>query len=413
MTRRDLLRLGACALALPLLAAPAAAQDEELLDEIERGAFRYFWEHASPTTGQVKDRARAKGPDEHRMSSIAATGFGLTGLCIADRRGYAPARDLRDRVHATLRFLAQEMPHERGFFYHFVDMESAERWNRCELSSVDTALLLAGVLTCRQHFARDPEIAALATQIYERVDWPWMLAGGETLSMGWLPESGFLKARWDHYCELMVIYLLGIASPTHPLPAKTWSAWRRPRVQYRGLRYIAGSPVLFTHQYSHAWFDFRGQKDSGVDWFQNSVVATKAHKAFCLDLGYARDMWGVTASDSAKGYVSWGGPPPDGPLDGTVVPCAAGGSIPFLPQDTLQVLRTIRTRHADLAWGPYGFVDSFHPGSGWTNPDVLGIDLGITMLMAENHRTGFVWETFMRDPSMRQAMHRAGFRPTA
>lgn len=410
MTRRELLRLGACALALPLLPQDARA-DEDLLDEIERAAFRFFWEQASPTTGQVKDRARAHGPDQHRMSSIAATGFGLTGLCIGERRGYAPPQDVRERVLTTLRFLAHQMPHEHGFFYHFVDMDSAERWDRCELSSVDTALLLAGVLTCRQHFAADPEIPALATQIYERVDWPWMLAGGETLSMGWLPESGFLKPRWDHYCELMVIYLLGLASPTHPLPVKTWSAWRRPRVQYRGLTYVAGSPVLFTHQYSHAWFDFRGQRDAGVDWFQNSVQATKAHKAFCLDLGYAKDLWGFTASDSARGYVAWGGPPPQGPIDGTVVPCAAGGSLPFLPQDTLQVLRTIRTRYADRAWGPYGFVDAFHPRSGWTNPDVLGIDLGITMLMAENHRTGFVWETFMRDPSMPRAMHAAGFRP--
>ena len=414
MTRRDLLRLGACALALPFVTAASPLSDDALLDEIERAAFRFFWEQASPATGQVKDRARASGEDSRRMSSIAATGFGLTGLCIADRRGYAPREDLRSRVLVTLRFLARDMPHEHGFFYHFVDMETGARWDRCELSSIDTALLLAGVLTCRQHYASDPEIPALATEIYERMDWPWFLDGGETLSMGWSPESGFLKVRWDHYCELLMLYLLGLASPTHPLPASCWTAWRRPRRSYGGYEYISGAPTLFTHQYSHAWFDFRGVRDRGVDWFENSVTATRAHKAFCLDLSgrfptFSEDLWGFSASDSAKGYVSWGGPPLDGPVDGTLVPCAAGGSLPFLPEDTLRVLRTIRTRHGAQAWGRYGFVDAFHPGNGWTNPDVLGIDQGITMLMAENHRTGFVWDTFMRDPAMRGAMRTAGF----
>lgn len=417
MTRRELLRLGACALALPLCSGPARSEpsDEELLDEVERGAFRFFWEQASPTTGQVKDRALASGQDTRRMSSIAATGFGLTGLCIADRRRYAPAADLRERVHATLRFLAREMPHEHGFFYHFVDMETADRWDRCELSSIDTALLLAGVLTCRQHYAGDREIGELATTVYERVDWPWMLNGGETLSMGWFPDKGFLAVRWDHYCELMMLYLLGLGSPTHPLSPATWKAWRRPKVRYSGYEYIAGAPTLFTHQYSHAWFDFRGRVDTGTDWFENSVRATRAHKAFCLELAgrfpgcYSEDLWGFSASDSARGYVSWGGPPEDGPIDGTIVPCAAGGSIPFLPAETLRVLRTIRLRHGEQAWGRYGPVDAFHPTNGWTNPDVLGIDLGITMLMAENHRSGFVWSTFMRDPWMREAMRRAGF----
>ena len=419
-TRRKLLGAGFSALALPLLGPPRAAaagqEDEDLLEEIERAAFRYFWEQASARTGQVKDRALASGAaDGRRMSSIAATGFGLAALCLAHRRGYAPERDLRVRVRSTLRFLAREMPHQHGFFFHFVDMESGERWDRCELSSIDTALLMAGVLTCGQHFADDPEIADLAETLFRRVDWPWMLAGGQTLSMGWLPESGFLPARWDHYCELMVLYLLGMASPTHPLPASSWRAWKRPKVRFYRLEYVSGNPCLFTHQYSHAWFDFRGVRDDHADYFRNSVRATRAHRAFCLDLSsrfphYSEDLWGVSASDSRLGYVAWGGPPGDERIDGTVVPCAAGGSIPFLPAQTLRVLRHLRRKHAAQAWGRYGFVDAFHPGDGWTNPDVLGIDLGITMLMAENYRSGFVWDTFMRDPRMREAMRRAGFR---
>ncbi len=421
LTRRHLLKLGASALALPWLSGRGDAcegpSDEALLDEIERAAFLFFWEQASARTGQVKDRARTTGRDDRRMSSIAATGFGLTALCIAHERRYAPRPELQDRVRATLRFLAESMPHEHGFFYHFVDMETGQRWDRCELSSIDTALLLAGVLTCRQHFADDREVVALADSLYRRVDWPWMLNGGETLSMGWHPESGFIPSRWDHYCELMVLCLLGMASPTHPLPASAWEAWRRPRVRYYGHEYISGNPVLFTHQFSHAWVDFRGVRDRHADYFQNSVLATRAHQAFCLDLAgrfphYSEDLWGITASDSRQGYVAWGGPPADDRIDGTVVPCAAGGSLPFLPEETLRVLRNLRRNHADQAWGRYGFVDAFNPADGWTNPDVLGIDLGITMLMAENHRTGFVWKTFMAAPGIREAMRRAGFRAT-
>ena len=420
MTRRHLLRLGAGVLALPwtapVLAGPARLSQTDLLEEIERRAFRYFWEQASPRTGQVRDRARTTGREERRMSSIAATGFGLTGLCIAEARGYAPRPLLLERVRTTLRFLAHQMPHEHGFFYHFVDMETGQRWGGCELSSIDTALLVAGVLTCRQHFEADPEVAGLADEVFGRVDWPWMLDGGDTLSMGWTPESGFLEPRWDHYCELMILVLLGMASPTHPLPAECWQAWRRPWVHFHGLDYISGNPVLFTHQYSHAWVDFRGLRDQHADYFRNSVLATRAHRAFCLDLAdrfphYSEDMWGITASDSAQGYVAWGGPPADARIDGTVVPCAAGGSIPFLPDETLRVLQHLHRHHGRRIWGRYGFADAFNPATGWVNPDVLGIDLGITMLMAENHRTGLVWATFMRDSRIQEAMRLAGFRP--
>lgn len=420
VTRRHLLRLGAGALVLPwiapVLAGAKPLPDTDLLEEIERRAFRYFWEQASPRTGQIRDRARTSGREDRRMSSIAATGFGLTALCLAEARGYAPRAELSDRVRTTLRFLARRMPHRRGFFYHFVDMETGRRWRDCELSSIDTALLLAGVLTCQQHFQNDPEIVDLAERIFRRVDWPWMLNGGKTLSMGWTPESGFLEPRWDHYCELMILVLLGMASPTHPLPPECWQAWSRPWVRFYGLDYISGNPVLFTHQYSHAWIDFRGVRDEHADYFRNSVLATRAHRSFCLDLAarfphYSEELWGITASDSAHGYVAWGGPPADARIDGTVVPCAAGGSLPFLPEETLRVLQHLHRHHGARIWGRYGFADAFNPATGWVNPDVLGIDLGITMLMAENHRTGFVWETFMRDSRIRNAMDLAGFRP--
>jgi hypothetical protein len=394
-------------------AARFTTDQESLLEEIEKASFLYFWEAADPETGQVKDRCGADGPDARRVSSIAATGFGLTALCIADRRGWEDSARIRRRVLATLRFLFSQVPQEHGFFYHFMDMRTGARTRRCELSSIDTSLLLCGVLACRAYFP-DEEIRSLATRLYERVDWPWMLHGGKTLSMGWKPESGFLKDRWDSYSELLMLYLLGLGSPTHALPAETWDAWERPAYQYKGVRYIGSEAPLFVHQFSHAWFDFRGRRDRYADYFANSVAATKAHKAWCLDLAkefpdYSEDLWGITSSDSRHGYVGWGGPPRRGPIDGSVVPCAAAGSLPFLPQECLRVLRTIREKYGLHAWKRYGFVDAFHPRKNWYNADVVGIDAGITLLMAENARSGFVWEMFMKDADVRRGMERAGF----
>src|SRR2546428_1477981 len=198
--------------------APYQGTDEQLLDEIQRAIFNFFWNEASPNTGQVKDRALANGNDSRTMSSIAATGFGLTSLCIGDRRGYGKSPEILERVRKTLRFLANDLPHEHGFFFHFIHMETGQRWEKCELSSIDSSILLCGVLTARQYFA-DPEIKDLATKIYERVDWPWMLNGGGTFSLGWMPGQGFFRARWGHFFELMIIFLLAVGSPSHPFDA--------------------------------------------------------------------------------------------------------------------------------------------------------------------------------------------------
>jgi hypothetical protein len=393
---------------------PYHGSDDQLLDEIERAAFDFFWDEAHDTTGQVLDRALVNGNEHRRVSSIAATGFGLTGLCVGDSRGYGKATAIRDRVRRTLRFLKQKLPHEHGFFYHFVDFEAGERLFNCELSSIDSSLLLCGVLTARQHFL-DAEIQDLATAIYERVDWPWMLNGGQTFSMGWKPGTGFLDGRWDHYCELMMIYLLAMGSPTHPVSGDTWKAWSRPTVKFQEFQYISGHDPLFTHQYSHAWFDFRGKRDGYANYFDNSIIATKAHKRFCISLrdefpDYSAHLWGITASDSASGYQAWGGPPRLGHLDGSVVPCAPGGSLPFLREDCMRALRNIRERYPK-AWGKYGFTDAFNPLKDWYNPDVIGIDVGITMLMAENARSEFVWKTFMKNHEAQVAMEKAGFKP--
>lgn len=392
----------------------AGAQDQ-LLEEIERAAFQFFWNEASPITGLVKDRALAGGNDTRTVASIASTGFGLTALCIAAQRGYASKADIKARVLSTLQFLLKpETPSRNGFFYHFMDMNSGLRFRNSELSSIDTAILLCGVLTAREYF-QDQQIASLATRIYERVNWPWMLNNGATFAMAWTPESGFTGSRWDTYNELMMLYLLAIGSSANPIPPNSWKAWARPTVQFRNISYISGAAPLFIHQYSHAWFDFRGKQDAYANYFDNSIKATRAHKLFCLSLrskfpDYSDNLWGITSSDSADGYVAWGGPPSTGPIDGTVVPAAAAGSMPF-GSNTLKVLRTIRSRYG-AAWKKYGFVDAFNPLTGWINPDVIGIDTGISMLMVENARTGFVWQTFMANPEVRRAMSLAGFHAT-
>jgi hypothetical protein len=387
--------------------------DDQLLDDIERAAFQFFWEQSHPLTGLTKDRAGFSGTDKYTVASIAATGFALSALCIADQRSYRDSTSLQQRALSTLQTVANTLPGNQGFYYHFVDWATGQRAFTSEVSSIDTALLLCGVLTARQHFSANEQIVNLATQIYNRANWKWMLNGGTTLSMGWLPESGFLAARWNHYCELMMIYLLGIGSPTFPLSPDTWKAWTRPSYTYQGITYISAGDPLFTHQYSHAWFDFRNRHDDYADYFQNSVKATQAHKLFCLSLqnqfsDYTDALWGITASDSAKGYTAWGGPPARGVIDGTVVPCAAGGSIPFDYSDCMAVLRNMRGNYPK-GWGTYGFTDAFNPLTNWWNPDVLGIDQGITMLMAENQRSGFIWNTFMSNPEARNAMKLAGF----
>lgn len=397
--------------------------DDQLLEETEKAAFSFFWEQTDSTTGQVRDRAFATGGNDPRtVSSIAATGFGLTALCIGDQRGYQPHAAIVSRVQATLDFVANTLQPlgSSGFCYHFVDMTTGARAFNSEVSSIDTAILLCGALTCRAYFA-DATIQSLASQIYSNVNFNWMLNGGQTLSMGWTPENSFLSGRWDHYSELMMLYLLAMAAPNpaFAIPASSWTAWTRPVIQYQGLSYISGSDPLFVHQYSHAWFDFRNKKDAFANYFQNSITATQAHRLFCISLAsqfsdYSTDLWGITSSDSKNGYVAWGGPSAQGaaigPVDGSIVPCATAGSLAFDFPNAIHVLRWIRGQYPQ-AWQHYGYVDAFNPLSGWYDADVIGIDLGISMLMTENERTQFVWNTFMKNAEVQAAMQLAGFQP--
>jgi len=408
----------AAAATRPQQLAPAELPltDDELLEQIVYRAFLYFWNEAGHHTGLVKDRALADlGPDPRRIASIAATGYGLAALCIGHKRGYLPRRQIAARVVTSLSFLLNHAEHVNGFFYHFLDADNGKRARLSEISPIDTSILLCGVLMAREYF-RDAEIAHLADTIYRRVDWRWMLNGGQAFALGWTPEYKFIGARWDVYCELMMMYLLAIGAPVYNVPPSSWNAFTRPTLEFEGYTYISGDDPLFVHQYSHAWYDFRNIRDQYANYFQNSVIATYAHKLFCLSIrwrfpDYNDNTWGITASDSRLGYQAWGGPPEIGYIDGTVVPCATAGSMPFLPKETIAVLANLYKSYGQRAWKQYGFVDAFNPRTTWTDVDVLGIDQGITMLMAENYRTGFIWEYFMKGREARRAMKLVGFNP--
>ena len=429
MTRRSLIALAGAALpALGGTSRKISPEDDRFLDDLSRRTFQYFWEYTDPDTGMTRGRAKADGvpydPNRRDIGSIAVTGFGLAGLCIGAERGWVKQDEARTRVRNALRFFADHAPHEHGWFFHWMNVKTGERTGvlqnsekKSELSSIDTALLMAGVLTARQYFKKDAEIDRLASKIFERIDFHWMQNGHATLlSMHWTPEEGFSPRFWDHHCELAIMYLLGIASSTSPLPIDSWFAWTRPVVTYGEYTYVSGAPPLFVHQYSNVWIDFRNRREkrsSKIDWFENSVTATRAHRQFCLDLakefpGYSENIWGITSSNSEKGYKAWGGPPRTKNIDGSVVPCAPGGSLMFAPDICIPALKAMTEQFGDKIYGRYGFTDAFHPTNGWASPDVLGLDTGITLLSAENLRSGNVWKWFTRNQQISRAMQRAG-----
>ncbi len=421
----------AAATGAPQEAHPLSRIDNDLLDDISRRSFRYFWDNADPRTGLVLDRARFDGkpgdvPDHKNISSIAATGFGLTAFCIGAKHRWVSPILARKRIRTTLRFFAYHAQNEHGWFYHFLDATTGKRRWHSEVSSIDTALLLAGVLTAKQAFPDDPEIVRLANLIYDRVNFLWMLDGNRLfLSHGWKPETGFLPYRWDTYSESGILYVLAIGSPTYPISPDSWFGWKLPVVHSAGYTYIGGGP-LFIQQYSQAWLNLRNRKYTEVpledqvvprvNVFENAIVATRAQQALGIDLsgryrGYSSNVWGITASDSSKGYVAWGGSPDDSRIDGTVVPSAAAGSAMFAPDICVPALRTMLLRYGRKVYGRYGFADAFNPMTGWVSRYVIGIDVGITLLSAENLRTGNVWRWFMSSSDVERALDMIGLVP--
>lgn len=413
---------GSYSKALP--AAKISRKDDRFLEDLSRRSFLYLWEQSDSVTGLTLDRTKTDGTrkpmrEGHLMASSAATGFALTGLCIAADRNWISRKQALDRARATLKFYAEASPHKEGWFYHFVDQANGKRHRNSEISSIDTALLLGGVLTAKQCFRKDKDIVRLADAIYDRIDFPWMLNGDKSLlSHGWRDESGFIVNRWGRFSEHQILYILAIASRTKPIPAEAWHAWERNPADYGKYKWFSGGAPLFVHQYPQAWLDLRGRKDARepfVDYYQNSITATRAHREFCLSLkdefpGYSENIWGISASDSATGYVAWGGPPRHRRIDGSVVPYTAAGSLMFTPDISLPALKEMKAKYGERVYGKYGFADAFNPNNGWVNPDVIGIDVGITLIGAENLRSGKVWYWFMQNREIVEALDKVGLK---
>ncbi|MBI4398746.1 MAG: hypothetical protein HY586_06440 [Candidatus Omnitrophica bacterium] len=395
-------------------ASPASLSDRELLNLVQKKCFNYFWNEANPQNGLVRDKAfNFKGGGDP-VASIAAVGFALTAYPIGIQNKWISRAEGYYRTLKTLKFFRDHAPEEHGFFYHFLDMEEGKRaWNS-EVSSIDTALFLAGALFAAEYF-KGTEVEEIAHELYSRVDFPWMLNGGAALAMGWKPETGFLTPRWDSYNESMILYFLAIGSSRHPISARSWKAVKRKIMAY-GPYILMASPPLFTHQYSHCWIDFRGKTDGEANYFKNSMNATLANRLFCLDQRnhyqtYSEHTWGLTASDGPAGYRAYGAEPGGAVHDGTVAPTAAISSIVFTPELSIQFARELYEKFRNKVWGRYGFADAFNFEPDWVSPYVLGIDQGPMLVMIENYKTGFVWNYFMRLSFVKRAMAKIGFRP--
>jgi hypothetical protein len=445
---------------VPAVTAAAAAPS---LDNIEHRTFEFFWQTANPQNGLVPDHwPMGREP----FASIAAVGFALTAYPIGVERGWITRQQARDRVLATLKFFANAPQGDsedddagyHGFYYHFLHMQTGLRYGRwVEVSTIDTTLLMAGVLFDQTWFDQDNpeerEIRRLTDTLYRNVDWNWAQVRPPLISMGWTPGGKFIPYDWQGYDEAMLLYILALGSPTHAVQPDAWKAWTSTYERTWGSFY--GSPPhigfapLFCHQYSQAWIDFRGIRDAfmrqhDLDYFQNSRRAVLGQRGYAIAnpkhfTGYGADIWGLTASNGPGdtvwlrpdgkrteffGYVARGADVGQILDDGTLAPTAAIGSIAFAPELVLPAIQAMYQRYGRWLYGKYGFVDAFNPsfrldtrlrsghvvpGEGWFDNEYLGIDQGPILLMIENYRSDFVWRVMRRNPYIRRGLERAGF----
>ncbi len=404
-------------------AAKIPVGDDEFLELVQRQTFQYFVECSNPANGLVMDKALnlpvgSRAVDfSYSAATIAGVGFALSAYPVGVERGWMTREKAVGLTRTTLRFFAEKMQHEHGFFYHFVDMKTGARAMKCEISSIDTALFLAGALFAAKYF-QDAEIQRLAQQIYERTDWEWMCNGGRFPSMGWTPENGFIKATWDHYSEGLLLYVLALGAPKHTLPADAWN-FRRLWGRYKEHVYLINQP-LFTHQFPQVWLDLRAKRDAYANYFASSVQATLANRQFCQDLRqsyktFSENIWGLTACIGPDTYNAYGAPPNPAVVDGTVAPAGAACSIVFTPQLSIAALREYYdSKPAGIKkrlQGRFGLSDSFNIDRDFVASEAFAINQGPMLLMIENYRSGMIWKHFMEVPCVIQAMNKAGFKP--
>ena len=436
---------------MPSLVPPHAISlnfGEARLDAMQRHAFEYFLRETNAANGLVADKSQPGSP-----ASIAAVGFALAAYPVGVERGWMTRTDAVDRTLALLRFfwaspqgVASDATGHKGFYYHFLDMSSGRRAGSCELSTIDSTFLLAGMLASAAFFdhedGREQALRTLADALYRRADWAWACNGAATVTHGWTPEGGFLPYRWSGYDEATLLYVLGLGSPTHPLPAQSYAAWTST-YEWKtifGYDFLYGGP-LFIHQYSHIWLDMRGiqdafARDKGIDYCENSRRATYVQREYAirnpLDFaGYGENFWGLTASDgpgwttqringierSFFDYVARGAP--YGPDDGTIAPWAVAASLPFAPEIVLPTLQHFQDVYPQIT-GEYCFRCSFNLSFsdegksdshvGWTSPYHFGINLGPVVLMCENYRTDLLWRLMRACPYVVAGLRRAGFK---
>src|SRR3989338_3508999 len=429
----------------------------EMLDEIERRTFLYLWETADPVTGLVPDRVPSPS-----AASIAAVGFALSAYRVGVERGYVSRSAAKERVLNTLRFFRNAPQGDapsgtsghKGFFYHFLDLRTGLRSEDSELSTIDTALFISGMLFSSAYFDGSDDIEAeirrLAEEIYRRVDWTFAVVRPPAIAHGWTPEQGFLLYEWKGYNEAMILYILALASPTHPVEEGAWIA-RQEGYTHRlatlfGEKFLAFGP-LFAHQYSHIWIDFRGIKDefmskAGFDYFENSRRAAHTHRNYSVEnpkrwKGYGENIWGIPASDGPRNFERMHegekrrfmgyherGVGVDIIDDGTISPSAAVSSMPFASEIALAATLEMYEKYGKYVFGTYGFFDAFNqsldlsekimhgriiPGFGWIITDYVFIDQGPILLMIENYRSDLLWKKMRTNEHIRRGLERAGF----
>lgn len=414
------------------------------IDDLKLRTFTYFWEVYDTLTWQTDDRYPTRS-----FTSIAATGFALPSYITGIHNGYISREQGAERVYKVLDWLWESpqgsepssVSGYRGFYYHFLNYGTGTRYKRVELSTIDTALLMAGILTAQSYFDGDSDqekhIRDLADKLYRRVEWNWAMDNNPTMSMGWYPESGFIETQWRGYDESMILLILALGSPDHPVPDEAWSTWTSTNewADFYGFEHVNFGP-LFGHQYSHMFIDFRQIQDDylrsrGVDYFENSRRGTLANRAYCIDnpngfKGYSENIWGLSACDGPayekriingetvqfRTYSARGAASDYIEDDGTITPTAAGGSIPFAPEETLAALYEMKNLFGDDIYSSYGFLDSFnltYDEEGWFNTDHIAINQGPILIQLENHQTGLIWDILKTNPYIRKGLLKAGF----
>ena len=419
------------------------------LSDLKQRTFNFFWDQVDLPTYNIPDRYPTK-----RFTSIAATGFGLPSYIVGIENNYITREEGASRVLNTLEWFwnSEQGPEEsgvtgyKGFYYHFLTYGDGVRYKNVELSTIDTGLLMAGILTAQSFFIQNNEtenrIRELADSLYLRVQWDWAMNSNEWMSMGWRPEKGFIPAKWDGYNEAMILIVLAMGSPTYPIHDSAWNSWCKTYEwdEFYGNEHLNFTP-LFGHQYSHMFIDFRGIQDEymrekGIDYFENSRLATHSNRAYCIDNpkgfeNYSGDIWGLTACDGPKSqkqvvngdtiqmwtYKARGASAHRIVDDGTIAPTAAGGSIPFAPEICIPALYSMKKTYGDKIYDEYGFRDAFNltfidqetGRKEWFDHDYLGIDQGPILIQLENYQTELIWKTLKNNQYIINGLKKAGF----